>query len=337
MKKFSKFVWGLLVASFAIGFCPSVYAQGSLTDVLGNVIQGVFTKSDLSVYDICGQWTANGSAVNFQSDNLLKKAGGAAAAGVVENKINPYFEKLGLNNAVMTIEADSTFTLKAKKLNLTGTLVSNGDGTFTYNMKAFNKIPIGSVKAYVQKSGNNLDVMFDANKLMSLLSGVAKLTNISVAKTVVSLLDSYDGLCIGLSMTKTGDVKMPENYKSSNSGIGDVLNGILGGGKSSSKENTSAPADSVSTKKSSSGLGGLLENVLGGKSSNSDSSISTATEPNTTTTDKSNNLGGMLENVLGGNSNSGSSTQQSAPASSSSTTNTLMKIGGELLKGKVKK
>ncbi len=280
-------------------------AQSLLGDALGNMLQGVFSKSDLSVYDICGQWTSKGSAVSFQSDNFLQKAGGTAAAGVIESKINPYFEKLGLNNAVLTIEADSTFTLKAKKFTLNGSIKSNGDGTFDFTFKALKSIKLGTVKTYVSKSGNNMDVMFDAKKLKNLISGIAKFTGISIAKTAASVLDSYDGLCVGFSMAKTGDVKMPEGYNNnSGSGIGGLLEGVLGGGKSSSSssptEGATTTQESNSTSGSKSGLGGLLEGILGGGKSSSGSSVN---EESTRSNENSESAPSDLEqkyNTIGG-------------------------------------
>ena len=74
---------------------------GGAGGALGNIVEGVFTKTDLTVEDIAGEWTSTGSAVSFQSDNLLKKAGGSAAAGAVENKLDDYYKKFGLAGAVL--------------------------------------------------------------------------------------------------------------------------------------------------------------------------------------------------------------------------------------------
>lgn len=250
MKRIKRIAMSLLAALAVTAPTMTASAQSGLTDFLGNMLEGVFSKSNLTVYDVCGQWTSTGSAVSFQSENLLQKAGGMAAAGLIENKINPYFEKLGLNNAVMTIEADSTFTLKAKKFTLNGTISSNGDGTFMFNFKAMKMIPLGSIKAYVQKSGNNMDVMFDATKLKTLISGIAKISKVKIASTAASLLDSYEGLCLGFKMNKTGDVKMPEsvNQSGSKTGLGGLLDGVLGGSKKNStttttEEQTTPPAE----------------------------------------------------------------------------------------------
>lgn len=268
MNKIKSIVAAVAVAVSVILPVQSASAQSIFGDVLGNVVEGVFSKSNLSVYDICGQWTSNGAAVSFQSDNFLQKAGGMAASGMIENKINPYFEKLGLNGAVLTIEADSTFTLKAKRFTLAGDIKANGDGTFEFKFKAIKKISLGSVKAYVQKSGNNMDVMFDATKLKSLISGIAKITGISMAKTAASLLDSYDGLCVGISTTKTGSVEMPEGANQQ-SGFGSVLGDIFGGSDKGSSSNTTAtpsteeqPAKNESNKSEKSSLEENVGNAL---------------------------------------------------------------------------
>lgn len=254
MKKiFEKLMRVFVAAVLFTSGCAGVFAidlkdvlgDMNIGDVVGNVVEGVFTKSDLTMSDIYGQWTSDGSAVCFKGDDLLKKAGGIAAAAALESKINPYYEKLGLNNAVLTINADDTFSLKTKRVTLTGTVTAAGDGLFNFNFKAFGKVTIGSVPAYVQKSVNHLDVMFDASKLKNIISAIAKVSNISIAKTMASMLDSYDGLCLGFSMNKTGSVagaksstvnsgsKTTDGGSSvpSTSELGDKLFEILKGGK----------------------------------------------------------------------------------------------------------
>ena len=177
---------------------------GGAGETVENLIEGVFTKSNLTVEDICGEWITDGSAVSFKSDNFLQKAGGVAAAAAIETKINPYYEQLGLNNAVMTIRNDGTFTFKAKMITLQGTLSANGDGTFEFEFKAFGKMSLGRLTAYVQKSGNHVDIMFDATKLKTLVATIAKYTGTTLVKTAASILDSYEGLCVGFGMEKRG-------------------------------------------------------------------------------------------------------------------------------------
>lgn len=173
---------------------------------LGNLLEGVFSTSNLTVDDLKGTWTSTGPAVCFQGDDLLKKAGGIAAAATIESKLDPYFTQYGLTGAVLTVDENANFTLTVKKVKLKGTVTpsSTGEkGVFDFNFTALGKVKLGGVKTYVQKTSGSMDVMFDAKKLMSIISAVAKISNISTLQTLSSLLNSYDGLCVGFKMSAT--------------------------------------------------------------------------------------------------------------------------------------
>ncbi|MDE7472029.1 MAG: DUF4923 family protein, partial [Muribaculaceae bacterium] len=110
-------------------------SEQSGSDGLGSLIGGIANllgKTDVTIADLEGTWDYSKPAVAFQSDNLLKKAGGAAAAGVIEDKLAPYYEKAGLTSMKLTIAADSTFTMKLKMTSLKGTLAKDDDGNFVF-------------------------------------------------------------------------------------------------------------------------------------------------------------------------------------------------------------
>ena len=67
--------------------------------------------------DMTGTWNYKGSAVEFESENLLMKAGGAAAATMAENKLDEQLSKVGIKAGQMnfTFNADSTFTSTGKR------------------------------------------------------------------------------------------------------------------------------------------------------------------------------------------------------------------------------
>ena len=175
---------------------------GSTSETVGNLLEGVFSSSNLKVQDLNGNWLATGPAVAFQGDNFLKQAGGKAASAAVETKLKPYYQKFGLTGATLIIDDSGNFELKIKKLTLKGTITETADkGVFEFNFKAAGKIKLGKVKTYVQKTSKTMDVMFDATKLMAIIDAVAKYSNISVAKTLSSLLNSYDGLCVGFAFS----------------------------------------------------------------------------------------------------------------------------------------
>lgn len=174
------------------------------SETIGNLLEGVLSKSDLTVSDLVGTWTSTGPAISFKGDNFLKKAGGAAAAATIETKLKPYYEKFGLTGATFEVDKEGAFTLTVKKMKLKGTIEpsENGEkGAFEFKFQAFGKVNLGHITAYVQKTSGKMDVMFDATKLKNIMSAVAQYSNISMAKTVSSLLDSYDGLCVGFALT----------------------------------------------------------------------------------------------------------------------------------------
>lgn len=195
--------------------------------ILGNMLEGVFTKTNLSLSDLVGEYQATGPAVTFKSDNFLQKAGGIAGAAAIESKINPYYEKYGLNNMSLTVDEEANFTMKIKSLSLKGTITKNeSDGTFDFNFKVVG-INLGKFTAYIEKSGKNLNLMFDATKLKSFISAVAKFTGNSMASTVGSILDSYDGMCVGWKMVSTSTADSNSTGSSISSGLNslkDILN-----------------------------------------------------------------------------------------------------------------
>lgn len=232
----------ILIALLLLSFQQMVYAQG-LSDllkgiggnggagnVLSSVIEGVFTKSNLTVEDLVGSYTTQGPAVTFKSDNLLQKAGGIAGATAIESKLKPFYEKYGLNNMTLTVDKDANFVMKIKSLKLNGAITKNeSEGTFNFNFKVVG-MNLGKFTAYIEKSGSTLKLMFDASKLMDLISVVAKFTGNSVATTLSSLLDSYDGACLGFKMVSTGTSAALTN-SSNGTSIGsssssNILNGL---------------------------------------------------------------------------------------------------------------
>lgn len=177
----------------------------TLTDIAG----GLFTKTKLEVKDLAGTWIVNGAAVCFQSDNFLQKAGGTAAASIVENKLDPYYKKHGLTGSTLTIDKEGNFTLQMKKLKLTGTVTVQEDkkggvsqgGNFYFNFNKFGASSLGSINTYVSKSLNNLDIMFDASKLRAILTSIASYSKMKMAQSALDMLNSYDGICIGFELS----------------------------------------------------------------------------------------------------------------------------------------
>lgn len=181
-----------------------------LGNALGGLISGLIGNGQLSEADLAGVYKYKEPAVTFKSDNLLQKAGGAAMAATIVDKIAPYYNRAGLQNLVVTLTPEKNFEFQLGRIKLTGTFErdsSRTDGnSFVFNFKAFGKIKLSTIEADVQRSSNGLIMTFDASKLLTLVNSIAKITGKQSLQAAASFLNSYDGLNCGFSLTKTADV-----------------------------------------------------------------------------------------------------------------------------------
>lgn len=175
---------------------------------LGSLLSGVANalglgSSSLTVEKMVGTWAYVNPAVSFQSDNFLLKAGGAAAAQQVEAKLAPYYKTAGLTSLVMTINADSTFTFKARMITLSGTIVKDAEsGNFIFNFKALNAINVGSMEAFIVMNGSRMELTFDVSKLMTLVEKAGSISGSSTIKGLTAILKQYDGMTAGFELQK---------------------------------------------------------------------------------------------------------------------------------------
>ncbi len=212
--------------------------NGNVTDI----IEGVLSTSNLEVKDLAGVWTSTGSAVAFQSEDLLSQAGGAAMASTIESKINPYFTKYGIVGSVITIQTDGSFSMTLKKITLKGKIIKGENNKFILSFEAFGKNNLGNVNLYIQKTSTSMDLMFDASKLKTILSSIASLSKKSLGNSLNSLLNSYNGICIGFKMSKTGKV---EGESESSISISDLFNKDKSSESSSSSKEEETEKGSV--------------------------------------------------------------------------------------------
>lgn len=218
-------LWGATVHAQGLG--DLLKGLGGSGSTIGNLVEGVFTKTNLTLADLVGDYTSEGPAVAFKSDNLLKQAGGIAGAAALETKLKPYYEQYGLTGMTLSVDTAANFTMNVKGIKLTGDIAANdGEGTFTFNIKALG-MKVGQFTAYVQKSGSDLDLMFDATKLKQMISTVSRLTGSTMASALSSILDSYDGACIGFDMKCTSANKTGSSSDSSAGSALESLRNIL--------------------------------------------------------------------------------------------------------------
>lgn len=226
-----------IVAAVAF-LSPVKSSSANPLEALGGIVSSLTSSSKFDVASLVGEWQYQSPAVSFKSDQALSKIGGAAASGAIEDKMKPYYEKIGLNTMKLTVEAgaDSTynFQLGIRGVNLKGTLVKNGDdGALTFNFSAFGRLKIGSISAQAVKSADNvLSLTFDIKGFLELVRKVASVSGSSSVQTLGKLLDSYDGIFAGAKLKKTSggqsaaDSQQAAPAQSGASGLGDVLKGL---------------------------------------------------------------------------------------------------------------
>lgn len=171
-----------------------------LKSILSGVAKAVVGNKATTASSIVGTWSYAGPQCQFESENLLSKAGGEVAAKEVEEKMKSVYEKVGMNNIQYTFNEDGTYSYKMKKRTVSGTYVFD-DTEKTITMTG--KLGIKTI-THVTVTGDEMSLVFNADKLMSVLktiTGAASKVN-ATAGTINSVAGSYDGLMLGFELKK---------------------------------------------------------------------------------------------------------------------------------------
>ena len=172
---------------------------GTVVKILGSVLGQFYDTTTKTA--LVGKWSYDEPAIQFESDNLLKKAGGVVASEGVADKLVPYFEKIGFKQGSVALELreDNTCTYT-----LGGTTF---DGTYDFddvNKKLVLKTPLFPLPAaYLSVVGDQMAMTFDSSKLLSLVQTVSQFSNQPTITAISNLADSYDGMKTGFTFKKT--------------------------------------------------------------------------------------------------------------------------------------
>lgn len=190
----------ILFAALAMSFLSVQADAQDLKSILSGVAKAVIGDKATTAHSIVGTWTYVGPECQFESENMLAKAGGAVAAKEVEEKMQAVFEKIGMNGCRYTFNEDGTYSYTVKKRTVKGTYTFD-DKEKTVTMKG--RLGITTV-AHITVTGNSMSMVFNADKLMSVLktiTGAASKIN-STASTLNSVAEAYDGMMLGFELKK---------------------------------------------------------------------------------------------------------------------------------------
>ena len=176
------------------------------SETVQKVVSSVTGGQSVTVASLQGTWTYVDPAVQLGSDNTLKQIAGSAATTELEKKLKEQCAKVGIVEGVFnyTFHEDSTFTSALKKGSLKGTYsVNEADKTiaFTYTAGTSDRA-IYTLTASTVLAGDNLTLLFNADKLLIFLTKVASLTSNSTFQSLSQLAEQYDGLMLGFDLKK---------------------------------------------------------------------------------------------------------------------------------------
>lgn len=189
----------LLAAAFFCMSATSIQAQ-SIKDILSGVISNVVGDKATTESSFKGTWKYNAPACEFESDNLLAKAGGTAAAEKIEKRVAPLLKSVGVNGIVYTFDGKGNYTSKIKKR------VTEGTYKFDSKAKTITFTPtIGmAYTAHVAVQGSTMTITFEADKLMTTLKTISNATSklSTTAALINTLMNSYSGMRVGFELKK---------------------------------------------------------------------------------------------------------------------------------------
>ena len=189
----------LLAAAFFCMSATSIQAQ-SIKDILSGVISNVVGDKATTESSCKGTWKYNAPACEFESDNLLAKAGGTAAAEKIEKRVAPLLKSVGVNGIVYTFDGKGNYTSKIKKR------VTEGTYKFDSKAKTITFTPtIGmAYTAHVAVQGSTMTLTFEADKLMTTLKTISNATSklSTTAALINTLMNSYSGMRVGFELKK---------------------------------------------------------------------------------------------------------------------------------------
>lgn len=173
-------------------------SKGNGSDLI-STLTSIFTgEKQASANQIVGTWTYTEPAVLFESDNFLAKTGANIMAKKIEDKLQTYLTKFGIEPGVMTITfaEDNTFTEKLKNKTIKGTWkIEDSKLILTYGT-------IKPVSITTQVEGKTLMIVTNASQLLNFMKTMgSKSTNSSIS-TITSLMKSVNGMQVGLTLVK---------------------------------------------------------------------------------------------------------------------------------------
>lgn len=150
--------------------------------------------------EIEGEWKYAGTAIELETEDTFKKAAASLAAVAAEEKLNEQLGSLGvdLESVIFEFNNEGQLTIKAMDKNIPAQYQLTDDKK-SIKLSVIDKL---AVNANLKHSLNTMSFLFEADKLIDLISYIGKKTNYASLKTISSIAEKYDGMKVGIQLEK---------------------------------------------------------------------------------------------------------------------------------------
>lgn len=205
MKRFYLIIPLALLASGTI----QTRAQ-SLKDLLNkesieDIVNTITDQMDIIPENIEGEWEYNSIDVKFTGDNALMNAASEVAVSKIEDKLTEYMQIIGLKEGTFgyRFNPDGSFTTSFLKLELPGKYTfSSEEDSIELAYGSTGKLKGVKMKATAKVNATNLELLFNADKLMEFLGKISSSSDNQKLAALNQLISQYDGLKIGFELKR---------------------------------------------------------------------------------------------------------------------------------------
>ena len=189
--------------------------KSAATSAIDKVTGGALTEKA-----IIGTWNYSQPGVKLSSsENALSDITGSALTTTVQQKIAPYYEKVGIKPGIckFVINEDGTFSSTFGQRTFSGTYTfdpktnalslkygGTKPATTEEGAEAAAATPslfnLGAIPAYAYLNGEKLQIVFPMDKLLTILTSLG--SSIDSLSTITTLLKQYDSVKIGFEFSK---------------------------------------------------------------------------------------------------------------------------------------
>ena len=200
----------MLIAALML-FAGGAQAYGqSFKELLSNggvkdMVESVVDQLDVIPKNIEGPWEFSGSAVKFTGDNMLMNAASELAVGKVEAQLDEYLQMVGIKEGLFSyvFNEDGSFSTSFKQTKFPGEYTySKEEKTLELDYGKNEKLKGIALKTNVSVGANNLQLLFNADKLLDFISKITSSVGDSKLGALTSLLEKYDGMQIGFELSR---------------------------------------------------------------------------------------------------------------------------------------